>query len=83
MHTFTLDKHMHYTEVISNHTAKGNMRHFTSRCGTGVPWPLFIEPGLRSLFAEFVPGRNVAFEMSKGVAAIKTALGSDWSEHSR
>jgi len=77
----TLERYMLTTGMASGHTSEGGVHRFTVRHGMGASWSVFVEHMLRQLFAEFVPDREVSFEMSDGAVVISVALGQDWDEH--
>ncbi len=57
------------------------MHIFTVSHDMGMTWSLFVRHMMEQLFAQFVPGKKVSFDMSDGTVTISVAPGSDWDEH--
>ena len=77
----TLEDYMRTTDVVSDHKVEGPVHIFTIRHGMGVYWSIFVKTILGRLFAEFVPDREIEYEMQANIISIRVPLGSDWDEH--
>lgn len=77
----TLEEYMRTTEIVSDHTVEGPVHIFTIRHGMGSYWSAFVKALMGRLFAEFVPDREVEYEMHANIISVRVLLGTDWDEH--
>ena len=77
----TLEEYMRTTQVVSDHTVEGSIHRFTIQHGMGMFWSVFTKIMLGRLFAEFVPGKRVEYDVRENIVSVSISLGSDWDEH--
>ncbi len=76
----TLEDYMRVTGIVSDHKVDGQTHTFTVRHGMGINWSMFIKAMLGRLFAEFIPNKEVEYEMQTNTISVRISLNSGWTD---
>ena len=77
----TLEDYMRSSGMASDHRVNGDLHSFLIQHELGLQWSRFTEQLLTHIFREFVPDKELEFQITESTIILSVSLGSDFDEH--